>query len=261
MNEQNYQNAVEPWTPFDTICIGEGMASYSGCQWYNTFAALAVEDKVSLFNVRNRAQAGVAYTNMDSNSQMPFAFDCYSIGIEMSAPMFYPVTAYAYDGDTLTGPTLDLSSHAHALFAGEILKHASVRLQVQQDEKLVNTVLGTPAGGGITGSMNVNAAAAYDGVELGGVQAFNNGIPDRTNRFKFPQPISIPRNAIFNVEIKFSTYARNLLAKLSGPGRVMIQLAPDTTWNLDAATVPAVCLIRCTLFGARMVQQRNELHF
>jgi hypothetical protein len=100
-----------------------------------------------------------------------------------------------------------------------------------------------------------------DGVELGGIQQFNNGIPDRTNRFKFPKPIDIPRNAIFSVQIKFSTYARNLLAKLSGPGRVMIQLAPAATWVLDDATVPAICMIRCTFFGARYVQQRNEQHY
>jgi hypothetical protein len=254
-------NAAEPWIPFDTVCIGEDQSTVSGSRWYETFAALGAEDVVNLFNVRNRAQVGVAYTDMDVAGQMPYGFKAFSLGLEFSAPVSYPVSAYAYDGETLTGPTLDLASHAHAIFAGELAKHCSVRLQINQDEKLVSTATGVPAGGGVSGGVTVNAAAAVDGIEIGGMQTFTNGTPDIKNRFVFPGGIDIPRNHILKLEVKFSTYARAVLNKLSGPGRVLTSLAPADTWVLDDATVPAVCMLKATLFGVRFVQQRNQQHF
>lgn len=260
MNEQ-YMNAVEVWTPFDTVCIGENQSLVNGSRWYESFAALAADEEVSLFNARNRSGVGVAYTNMDTPGQLPFAFKAYSVGIEISAPAFAPVVSYSGDVEGVTGPVLDMASSAHAVFAGELQKHASIRMQVSQDEKLVSTVQGCPSGAGVSGAFNLDAPDALQGTEIGSVQTFSNGIPDIRNRFKFPIPVDIPRNHIFNVNLKFSRYAREILQRLSGPGRVMINTQPAVDFELEDATVPAVCMIRVSLFGIRYVQQRNQQHF
>lgn len=254
-------NAVEAWPVYDTVLIGSGMGSVNGAKWYETFAALAADDRVAFFNQRNRSGVGVAYTNMDSKESMPFGFEAFSLGVEFSAPAGLPVTEYAYDGTTLTGPTVDLHGQPHAIFAGELQKHCSVHFQVSQDEKLVAAAQLCPAGVGISGVANVNATDALNGIEMGGYQAFGNGAPVIQNRFKFPEPVRIPRNHIMSVHLQFSTYAKRLLEKLEGPGRVMINTAPDDTWVLNDATVPAICMLRVSLFGRRYVQQRNELHF
>lgn len=264
MNEaaqRQYQNAVEVWQPFDTVCIGEGQSSVQNSRWYETFAALAADDQIPLFNVRNRASVGVAYTNMDTAGQLPYGFRAYSIGISLMTPALDPVVSYSGDGEGLDPLVMDFNTKANAIFAGELVKHCSIRMQVSQDEKLVNTVQGTPSGEGINGVYNLDSPDLLQGTELGTVTAYSNGVPDIRNRFKFPIPIDIPRNHIFNVSLKFSTYAREILQRLAGPGRVMINTQPAVVFDLEDATVPAIFTIRASLFGVRYVQQRNEQHF
>jgi hypothetical protein len=109
--------------------------------------------------------------------------------------------------------------------------------------------------------MNVDASSTMSGAEIGGAQALSNGDPNIGNRFGFPEPVSIPRNCIFNVSLEFTTYGRALLERMAGPGRVLVQMAPGATWVLSDATVPAICGMKVSLFGRRFVQQRNQLHF
>lgn len=254
-------NAREAWPPMDTVLIGDGQGDINNAKWYNTFLALSREEKISFFNVRNRSIVGPMYNNMDAKESMPYAFQLYSLGVQFWSPALNPVTAYSYDGTTLVGPTCDNATNVHAQFAGELLKHSSLRLQVSQDEKVIANSLAFPAGFGVSGIMNVDTSDTTTGAELGAVQALSNGIPSISNRFGFPEPVSIPRNCIFNVELQFSTYGRALLERMEGPGRVMIQMAPGETWDLEDATVPAICGIKVVMFGRRFVQQRNELHF
>jgi hypothetical protein len=262
MNTQQKMNAVEAWPIYDTVLIGPGFGNVNGAKWYNTFAELAASDEgIPFFNQRNRSGVGVAYTNMDAKESMPFGYEVFSLGVEFSAPAAKACEAYSYDGDTLTGPTVDLHDEAHAIFAGELQKHCSVRLQVAQDEKLVAAAQLCPAGVGVSGFASINGTDALNGVELGGVQAYSNGLPVIQNRFKFPEPVQIPRNHVVSVHVQLSTYAKRLLEQLAGPGRVLTGLAPGATWVLNDATVPAACMLRVSLFGRRHVQQRNELHY
>lgn len=261
MVERTKVNAVEAWPIYDTVLVGPGQGSVNGAKWYETFLALAADDSIPFFNQRNRSGVGVAYTNMDAKESMPFGFEVFSLGVQFSAPAAKACEAYSYDGTTLVGPTVDLHDEAHALFAGELQKHCSVRLQVSQDEKLLAAAQHCPSGTGISGVAGVNATDALNGVELGGVQTYGNGISMIQNRFKFPEPVRIPRNHVFSVHLHLSTYARKLLENMSGPGRVLTGLAPDTTWNLNDATVPAICQMKVSMFGRRYVQQRNALHY
>lgn len=262
MNQQN-MNAVEAWPPYDTVCIGYGLGADRQMHWYSTFHELATEDAISFFNKRNRSMAGAWATNLDSRESFPFAFQCYSIGIQFSAPAAAPILEYERAAGALTEPVADLVTHNHAKFAGELLKHAAVRLIVSQDEKLVTTALALPAGYGIAGQFNANVSDTLGSSDIAEVQTLGNGSPDFDNRFGFPVPVDIPRGHIVRVEVKFSNYAKQLLQRMEGPGKILINNNPNNgeDFTFSEATVDGVCMMEVTLYGPRYVQLRNQQRF
>jgi hypothetical protein len=254
-------NARETWKPYDTVIVGASLGATGGVRWYPSFASIGEAEYVPFFNQRNRSAAGLWATNMDAKESMPFVYHIYNIGVQFSAPCTYPVLEYSDDGEeNRVGPTLDLATHVWLQWA-ELLKHTSVILKVSQDDKLVANALALPAGYGTFGIINVDAEATMDGVESGAVQTMGNGIAQLDNVFGFPIPVAVPRNCIFEVQVKFSKYARELLKRMEGPGKVMINTAPASVFTLSDATVDGMCMIEVTLNGRRAVQLRNQQRF
>jgi len=262
MNEL-LMNAKEAWPPYDTVCVGDDMGKLSGLHWYDTFADIAVEDRITFFNKRNRSMAGDWATNLDSKETFPFSFQLYSIGIQFSAPALCSVTDYSRTGGALTDPTPDIHTHNHAIWSGELLKHCSVRLQVSQDEKLLTTGLALPAGYGIAGCFNIDCEETVGNADAAEIQTLGNGSPDFDNRFGFPVPIDIPRGCLVAVELKFSPYAKTLLSRMEGPGSVVVNTNPHNgeDFTFEEATQAGICMIECSLYGPRYVQLRNQQRF
>lgn len=251
MNEN--MNAIEAWALYDSVLVGDGMAAKSGAGWYDSFSDLANETEIGFFNQRNRATVGVPYTSLDTSEQIPFAFRATSVGLDVYVPPFSDIDA-VNDGS--------LGIPRYALFM-ELLRHASFRLVISQDEKLLTNALAVPGGAGVSGYMAdqnsppFQASLTYSGI--------GNGDPCKSVRWAFPEPVSIPRNRNLAAWLQFSNHARAQLRAMGGPGRVRINPAElDPATGLPtylSTTVPGVAIMRVSLNGFREVQQRNELRF
>jgi hypothetical protein len=233
-------NVVEAYALFDTVQIGGKVEPEEG---YPTFAALSAEEEIPFFTKRTRSKVGLAYTNKDSTDALPFAFHIYSMGIGW---LGFPERA-----KLPAEPTADQISEFEAgyLFEKIIPAHCGVTLKVREDERLAHTAEFVPPGAGVLG---YNGGAYNDAP----VHAMTQGWPDLANRWRFPEPVQVPRNTIVTVNLKFSKYAKSLLLAMQGPGGIDLSLGPN-----QPITIQRRALIRVSLIGKREVQQRGELHF
>lgn len=232
-------NALESWTLYDSVMVSSIVDTlYKGAGWYTDYAALSTPAKIPFLNVRN-SSIGVQYNNFDSRDKLPFVFELWSIGIDFNAPaLSWQVPTEGY-------------SAAAALFANELPKHCGFVLKVSQDEKLVQTAFLMPSGQGIEGwtdTMFETSGFATLAQDAGA------GIAERSNRWKFMEPICMPREVNISGELIISEYGRDMLAKLMGPNDMKLQ-------DDDSSPYAGAALIRVSLYGKREVQQRNALHF
>jgi hypothetical protein len=238
-------NVRENWPIYDTIQIRSDAKEKEG---YPSFVALSAIDEVPFFDQR-KADVGIAYTNRDSNEALEYVYNLKKIGV-----MFRPHHARTppfveMPGGEVYGADNPISS---ALFM-HLMDHCGAILKIREDNKLIATVPLMPEGGGISGFVANNAWP---------VVAANNGWPDERNGYWFSgEGIAIPRGATFNVRLRFSTYAKRLLANLIGPPSYSLNLDPEHKPPIPDVLVPACSLIRVQLNGWRGVQQRGELHY
>jgi hypothetical protein len=241
-------NAMEMWSLYDTVLIGNGMKDL-GRKWYDTFAELGSENEVPFFNQRNRSTVGVPYNSFDSAEQISFGFECHSIGVEWYAPVI---------SETQNGLSPAPASNSNPQMFMELLKHASFRLQVSQDEKLLINALGAPGGGGLAGS-TVQTAVNDPEVQAYSYQNVSNGVARLQNRFHFAEPIRIPRNRNIAGWIEFSNYGQEVLKRMPDPE--VIDFSYSQGEPVEDHQVSAVYMLRVSMIGKREVQQRNNLHF
>lgn len=242
MNAQ-YENAWESWTLYDTVLVSSIVDTlYKNSGFYTDYAALGAPATIPFLNVRNKS-VGVPYNNFDSKDKLPFVFECWSIGIEFSAPAI----TYPPQGGGVTSD----QSQSTLLFAQELPKHCGFILKLSQDEKLVQTALLAPSGQGVYGASSDVASQATNAQLLQNVSA---GVLDRNNRWKFAEPVLMPREVNLSGELVISEYGRSMLAKMIGPGDYWIQ-------QDDGERYAAASYIRVSMYGKREVQQRNALHF
>ncbi len=235
-------NVVEAYALYDTVQIGAKVEPEEG---YASFPLLAAEEEIPFFTKRTRSKVGLAYTNKDSTDALPFAFHIYSMGLGwLGFPERKPLAADP-------PPTADQISEYEAgyLFEKIIPAHTGVTLKVREDERLAHTAEFVPPGAGVLGY----TAGAYNDAP---VHAATQGWPDLANRWRFPEPIRVPRNTIVTVNLKFSKYAKSLLLAMQGPGGIDLSLGPN-----QPITIQRRALLRVSLIGKREVQQRGELHF
>lgn len=241
--QQAPRNVLESAALYDTLQIKYGIKDLEG---FASFLALSAQTEIPFFTVRNRSEVGEAITNKDSKDSMPWPFHAYSMGIQFFAPN--PIKPpYIANG---SATDLDIASQSIGWLFGKVAPlHCGVILRVREDDKLIHTAELMPAGSGAFGGMG-----NYSGIPNVG----SNGWPSLGNRWKFPDPVSIPRGAVVEAKLRFTTYGRALLAALPGPGTD--NLGPFTEQGAGVA-FPQNALIRVSLIGKREVQQRGELHY
>lgn len=240
MNE--FKNITEAWPIYDTIMIGNGSSTKPG--WYENYRTFGADQVHPFFNVRNRGEVSLAYTNLETKDQMPYVYHLYSIGLNFIAS---PGKPEPQENELVP----DDNHLIDVLWVQTLMDHCSVRLRVRQDEKLINNVVLTPEGTGHFGYQSgYNPTSVY-----GCSVASSPGQPHIANRFTFPEPIEIPRGSTFNVELHLSRWAQTLLQNIPGPGTYAF------FHGITEHTAPKKSLIRCSLMGKRAVQQRGELHY
>ena len=242
----SFVNAYEPWSLYDTVLVGSNVNDqFNGAGYFTSYQALAVPPEIPFFNVRNQS-VGTPYCNLDSANKLPFVFHATSIGIDFDGPV-----APGYVG----ADSVDAGqAKSNLMFATDLAKHAGFILRVAQDEKLVQTCTLMPSGQGIDGWAVENPDYG-SGTGIFGITNATSGIPEKPNRWKFPEPIQMPREVNFDGKLVFSPYAREMLRNMYGP----FDCWPEA--GVSASAFPLLSSIRVTLYGIREVQQRNQLHF
>lgn len=245
-----FQNAREDWPIYDTVQIRDGAKDNK--EGYDTFQALAAIDEIPFFTVRKR-DIGIAYTNRDSNESLEFAYMLKSVGVSFR-PHLAPTPAgpKPEQGDA-PGVHNPLST---AMFL-HLIEHCGLILKIRADEKLTVTVPLVPDGTGNFGFVGATTVAGAQQIQA----ATSNGWPHNKNRFTFSgEGIQIPRGATFGAVLRFSNYAKSVLACLPNPGAMHFNADPFNVTPPADCLVKPCSLIRVSLNGWREVQQRNALH-
>lgn len=183
----------------------------------------------------------------------------------------------------------------------EIPRHCSFEFKVEQDVIVEGPCMSFPPGHGIIGSGSawsgpigrgvtddLASAIFYENIDADDagedsiaqlpahIHVTNQGHPRLGNRFNFvdadgnPQPILIPRAALFQASIKLSPYAQYLLNEAMGPLYYAFnRRCPRESNYGEAPNVTEVSPITwfgmrygitVTLLGERLVQQRGQYH-
>jgi len=195
-----------------------------------------------------------------------------------------------------------LSTLGHQ-WKSEIPRHTSFEFKVEQDVIAEGPCMAFPPGHGFTGggsawSGPVTPGVVYDDTlktafdqnidaDTAGedsivqqpqhISVINQGCPVLGNRFNFtnsagePQPIEIPRGALFQASIKLTPYASYMLSETMGPLYYMFNricpresyytIGEDSTIQVDPATWFGTRYgITVSMLGERLVQQRGQYH-
>lgn len=258
MNEQiQVTNVQENAVLYDTVLVSQAVPGfYPTAQWFANLAGVANANELPFFNIRNESMVGHQYCNMDSIDKMSFPFLLRSIGVQVFALPSVSKTNPDQDWHT------DEQSEAASLlwWSQELVKHMSLILKVNQDEKLVANVSCLPSGVGVWGDADTKSELIYNSAMCN----WGNGVKDISNRFIFPEPVEIPRNQTISCKLELSPIAKNWLRRLNGPSTVTLNddetgILADPPWNGN--TYPTVYGIRVSLEGLRYVQQRGALHY
>lgn len=252
----DYSNVKENWPLFDTVLIGLNAAGEQTTPgWYPNLNAMGQSNQLFFFNQRTRAD-GLAYCNLDTRDQMPYAFIIASAGVRFFA-------SYQTENPDVTAGgagwwTENVVAHA---FLADLPNHCSFRLQIQQDDILKTAVPLVPSGyGPCGGGYGQTAPSSEFEVAVDKCySAVTQSSAHITNRWKFPTKIKVPRNAALTVELQFSEYARQWLQTftkqntqdaISGNGHV-------ADIDHDSKTFYG---IQVSLIGQRLIQQRAQYH-
>jgi hypothetical protein len=89
--------------------------------------------------------------------------------------------------------------------------------------------------------------------------AFTQNTPHLTNRWAFPNPLEVPRNAALNVSLEFSEYGKQLLEAMT---KYTWQDAVTGNGHAEDESHQSLTYygIQVTLVGERLVQQRGAYH-
>lgn len=253
-------NVREKWLMYDTVLIANGIAkaAYPNAGYFDTFLQLSAANEISFFNTRNRSMVGEAYCNQDSTDKMTWPFWANDIGVQ-----FFALPMSAKVGADPESPVTDQQSENNGLllFLSMLKDHCSVTLKVNVDEKLTANAAMLPAGVGLCGHAIPDITSG--GQFVGLTSNWSNGEKRLSNRFKFPDPIEIPRGHTFSVKLEFSNIGKQLLRSMTGPGIVNVNSDEIDANHGDGAhyvSLPQICGIRVSLIGTREVQQRGALH-
>lgn len=262
------ESVIEAASLYDTIILSRLFYGQESTVrgWFTTFAAMAASPDIRFFKVRTEGTAGLAYCNQQSADSMDFPFMAYTMGLTFFGPasnMIGDVTYHEDEGGP--GPTTasNLDPSIPHFWQFDLPRHAAIALKTNQDVRAEVAAYAAPPG---YGPMGGGAAFELPLPEHGAtllrqhaqINSFGTqGVPALTNRYKFPVPIIIPKNATIEGMLYLSTYARDVLANLTGPLDYIFQTGDTTVIN---ETFPMRFGVQMSLFGYRLVQQRGQYH-
>lgn len=259
---KEFANVAESYPLYDTVIVCSELFGKEKALngWFTTFRDFATNERHTFFKSRTIGNSHQAYCNLDSADNVDFVYKAFSIGVRF----FAPVTADT--NNSIVVSPADMNENVPPFWLFDLPKHCGFDFKVQQDTIVENTCLATPPGygprlgGGAQPTID-NSAIAPNQTPWK-IFTGTNGEPIIDNRFTFPSPISIPRNATIEANIYPSIYARYMLNLLDGPDRAVLPTedGADPAGETDYFTYPLRYGIQVSLYGYREVQQRGQYH-
>lgn len=261
-----YLNVAESFPLYDTVLVCSDFygKELSVMGWYTNFRDFADNYKHTFFKNRTIGSTHLAYCNMDSADNVDYVFNAISMGVRF----FAPVVPDGYKGtvsDDYRETLINENNPVWWLF--DLPKHCGVDFRVQQDVIVENTCLATPAGYGPRLGSGTQPFPDATNTNIEYRRAFKivtGGIGEAAidNRFPFPYPVRIPRNATIEANIYPSLYARQVMADIAGPLDWVSagESGGETPGSTDTIAIPTRYGIQVSLYGYREVQQRGQYH-
>lgn len=254
---QKYANVVETWPLYDSIVICEQLygseASVPG--WYTTFVGFGARETHNFFKNRTDGTAGETYTNHKNSDSMDFAYKIHSIGLEITGPPSFDAIQ-PVDGGAMTNQDFITPQWWRVDFP----RMCAIQLKVQQDVRVELPAMACPPGygsvGGGYGGQYLNALGAFGELPYMTGHA-TQGVPLLSNRYPLPEPIGVPRTGSVEGILHISEWARTVLQGITGPHYTVLNSDDGAEpWNFMWSRY----VIRFSLFGERLVQQRAQYH-
>lgn len=256
--KRQFMNVSEQFMLYDTVGIytpplGSNIANPDG--WFFNYAALGAANDINFFDVRNRS-AGLMWNNQDKRDQLAWPFEIHTIGVTFFADLMSGGANWATD------QTFSPEDYASHLFLVDLPRHAGLTLQVQQDVRLrTHCYFAQPGYGPCGGGYGRGQPSGWTALDNDNgwdhyLSTATQGVPMYDVRWPFPEPLMVPRNATLRVIIRFTEYARALLAQLPFLGT----FHGDVEGQTDIEEKAAFAGIQVSLTGKRLVQQRSEYH-
>lgn len=247
--QKKYYNVAESWTLYDTILVGPQPSGMNVEGWMADFPDLGNLNDINFFNVRNR-NVGLPYNNQDTRDQLPYGFYIESIGIAFFATIMTQFETVPPGPEDFMPEKYE--SH---IFSVDLPNHCSVRLKLNQDERLKTMVPFCPPGYGPMGdAYGQGQPSLLFGPAVDTIQGIvTQGMPQLNNRWLFPSILRAPRRAALSIKLQFSEYAKQLLQSMS---IMNFQGAKGFVFTEN----PIYAGIQVSLMGRRLVQQRGQLH-
>lgn len=252
---EKYANVVETWAIYDSIVISKiqygSEAQVPG--WFTTFALFGQRETHDFFKGRTEGTAGPQYCNLESSDTMDFAFKAHSFGIEITGPP-------TFECDNSEGDVSFPDAIVPQWFTADLPRHMGVSFKVQQDVRIELPSMAAPAGyGAVGGGVSWGEPPAIGA--FGDIPTLTNatvqGVPLLRNRYPLPHPIGIPRTATIQGTLHVSQWARDILTGIDGPREMVLNSSTgDPTYPFFYTRY----VIRMSLFGERLVQQRGQYH-
>lgn len=260
---ENYLNVAEPYPIYDTVIVSSQLygKELGIVGWYTNFRDFADDTRHTFFKSRTAGSSDLAYCNMDSADNIDFVYKAFSIGVRF----FGPVMPDAYN-EIIISPNY-IQENEHTFWMFDLAKHVGMDFRVQQDVIVENACIASPPGYGPRGGGGAHPQedddAPFPNQTPWKCCVGSNGEPVIDNRFAFPEPIEIPRNASIEANLYLSSYARFVLGDMMGPRQNVYPTEEAETQppaQTDYITIPTRYGIQVSLFGYREVQQRGQYH-
>lgn len=225
--------------------------------WVESYPEMGALSQIPFFNVRNRT-AGLMWNNQHKRDSMDAGFIIESLGLDFHA---MPFTSSI--NDWTTNYELIVDDYMSHVFMVDLPRHIGVRVKVQQDVVLKTHAFFCAPGYGLTGGGYARGQAS-DFSALTNDNGWDHhcsvnsqGVPSLDNRWAFPEPLEIPRNASFSVELELNEYVRGLLIAMEDDEGTFFG---DIDGDDDIRELRPFSTIQCSIFGSELVQQRGQYH-
>lgn len=263
MNE--VRRVVESFPLYDSVIISNSIAENNKLGFFNNYAEMGNENKITFFDQRKQTDTDLAYCNLDAKERFPYGFEAYSFGITFQGPAVGDIASVPDSEQPPTTADMIFSNWSEGqIFAFELPKHCGVKIRLEQNDVLESNCMFSPSGVAALGQSNPSGDFGTVAGNIAGPHSSGNtggfGLPQLTNRWPFPKPLVIPANSVFSVELEFSQLGKELLQAMYGPRNWIFGELDTSGESPEVLPIshPAISMIQVSLVGVRHIQQRGE---